>query len=216
MKICNVIGCDIQQHARGYCSKHYHRFMKHGDPNWIFIKKQCSIGDCEMLVYGHGLCHMHYFRWRKYGDPGESARLRIKSEQHEMVGTRIYKIWKDMRQRCRNPKNRGYQYYGGRGINVCKKWENSFIAFYQDMGNPPSFKHQIDRIDNDGNYEPSNCRWVLHIENNRNRRNVKLNIEKAQEIRILKNQGMAAKKIAQHLNINLSNIYNVLGGKIWV
>lgn len=82
---------------------------------------------------------------------------------------RVYRIWQHMRNRCGNLNNKKYADYGGRWITVCERWQ-SFAAFYADMGEPPSVKHEIDRIDNDKGYEPSNCRWATHSENSRNRR----------------------------------------------
>lgn len=79
-------------------------------------------------------------------------------------------IWCAMRNRCNNPKNLKYYLYGGRGIKVCDEWERSFDQFYADMGPRPTRQHSIDRIDNDGDYEPGNCRWATEQEQHDNNR----------------------------------------------
>lgn len=80
-----------------------------------------------------------------------------------------YRIWNEMRQRCTNPKCNRYYSHGARGISVCERW-NDFSAFMEDMGPRPSIAHSLDRINNDGNYEPSNCRWATRKEQARNKR----------------------------------------------
>lgn len=81
--------------------------------------------------------------------------------------SRAYKAWSGMLQRCGNPNGRGYYRYGGRGIRVCEEWKQ-FENFFRDMGNPPPGL-SIGRINNDGNYEPSNCRWETRLEQGNNR-----------------------------------------------
>lgn len=89
-----------------------------------------------------------------------------------------YRVWTGMRERCRNPKQASYLLYGGRGIAVCERW-NDFNNFLQDMGPRPVGKRiSIDRIDNEGDYEPGNCRWTTPKENTNNRRNSKKNRDK--------------------------------------
>ncbi len=89
---------------------------------------------------------------------------------HRLSYTPEYRAWQQMRLRCLDPKHAAYPGYGGRGITVCERWKDSPTTFLADMGPKPSSAHELDRIDNDGNYEPGNCRWVLRKENDRNRR----------------------------------------------
>jgi len=91
--------------------------------------------------------------------------------RHGLHNIKEYRVWTGMRQRCSNPKSKCYRWYGGRGIKVCERWADSFQNFYQDMGARPTDKHEIDRINTNGNYEPSNCRWITHKENLDNMRN---------------------------------------------
>lgn len=91
------------------------------------------------------------------------------STTHGMSYTSEYKIWQNMHQRCGNEKHKSFADYGGRGIQVCKEWKN-FDGFFADMGLRPTLKHSIDRIDNDGNYEPDNVRWATHRDQNANKR----------------------------------------------
>jgi len=97
-------------------------------------------------------------------------RTRLANITHGMTDTRTYHSWQGMRQRCYCPKSISYPNYGARGIRVCDRWNDSFAHFLEDMGVCPSPRHEIDRVDNEGNYKPGNCRWADRIQNARNKR----------------------------------------------
>ena len=87
-----------------------------------------------------------------------------------MSGTRLYSIWSGLKGRCNNPNDPRYDRYGGRGISVCEEWNTSFQSFYDwAISNGYSEDLTIDRIDNDGNYEPTNCKWSTSKEQCNNR-----------------------------------------------
>lgn len=93
------------------------------------------------------------------------------NESHGPNGrTKEYRAWSGMRNRCNSVKCKKYSIYGGRGIKVCDRWESSYDNFLSDMGRAPSPKHSLDRINVNGNYEPSNCRWATSIEQSNNTR----------------------------------------------
>ena len=81
-----------------------------------------------------------------------------------------YIIWNGMLARCLNPQNPNYHRYGARGIKVCDRWREDFVHFISDMGRRPSSQHTLDRINNDGDYTPGNCRWATMKDQCRNRR----------------------------------------------
>jgi hypothetical protein len=102
---------------------------------------------------------------------GSRGTRRHKAERHGLTGTSEYNSWVGMVQRCTDPNFKRYADYGGRGIKVCDRWRNSFTAFLADMGLKPEPKrnYSVERDDNDGNYEPTNCYWATRSEQQKNR-----------------------------------------------
>ncbi len=138
-------------------------------------------------------------------------------EQHGMSHTKEYNTWCHMKNRCYNKNNKRYKHYGGRGITVCDRWLHSFMAFFEDMGSKLFSKAQIDRIDNDGNYEPGNCRWTTCTENNRNRRFTKLTINKAKTIRKLyKSTEITITRLAKKYGIDRHTVRDCVNYLTWI
>lgn len=125
---------------------------------------QCDCGNVSVvtksnLVSGHTTSCGCYHKERKLAA----------STRHGKSHTKVHNAWNAMLDRCTNANYEGYPLYGGRGIAVCERWR-VFENFFADMGEPPSPQHSLDRIDVNGNYEPSNCRWATAKEQSRNRR----------------------------------------------
>jgi hypothetical protein len=126
--------------------------------------------------------------------------------------TSEYQSWRGMRERCINPSHKSYPNYGGRGIAVCDRWLRSFDAFLTDMGSRPK-DCSLDRIDNSGDYEASNCRWADRQTQARNSRRFKLSDEQVVAIRAMLATGARQVDVALIAGVARSHIANIATGR---
>lgn len=214
---CLIDGCNNNSKTKGLCGKHYQRLLRHGDVNYtekIYDHPDtCSVDGCKNIYFTMGFCNKHYLRFKKYGDP---LFTKTTHEEHGLRSKPEYEVWAGMKARCNNPTHVGYKRYGGKGISVCKRWSDSFLSFYTDVGPRPSKTHQIDRIDSLGNYEPGNCRWATVEENNQNRNTTKLSPDIVCKIRDEYKKGENTHKgLSQKYGVTRSVITAIINNKKW-
>ena len=163
-------------------------------------------------IYKCGFCGTD-FKANTYGIKSKNTKscgcykkLKVleSNKKHGMRNTRLYNIWSKLKGRVLNPKNERYINYGGRDITICDEWKNDFMSFYKwAMLNDYSDELSIDRIDNDGNYCPENCRWSTRTIQSRNQRIRKDNSSGYKGVTYIK----ANKKFKAQIRVNNNNIY---------
>ena len=175
---------------------------------------KCCIKGCDGDVQGHNLCRPHYQAWRQNGHPlhffgRRSPILKGKSASKE------YKTWHSAKRRCTKVAAPSYPNYGGRGIRMCARWMESFDNFLEDMGAAPTRDHSLDRVDVNGNYEPSNCRWATASQQSRNTRSVRLSADIVATAKGRWESGEAPHRIARDMGVPYSALQQAIRGKSW-
>lgn len=192
--VCAYGGCRRPHKGHGFCSMHYQRWKNSGDPSAAKPKRVDISGQRfgRWTVTNHFrgkkpvewlcVCICGKENWVQGGTLRNGGSLScgcLCRDRHHAMAThghtcnnrqsREFNSWHAMRARCGNPRATGYHLYGGRGISVCARWQRSFSAFLSDMG-PRPLRTSLDRINPNGNYESSNCRWATPKEQQANRR----------------------------------------------
>lgn len=188
-KRCEIEGCDGNSHysvqgKKGMCSKHYQRFRAHGANYSAFSTSagRCKVNGCQnkgvlnksgSRTFPQGYCGMHYQRLKHHGNALFTKKPIDGRSTHS-----LYSIWSNMKTRCYNEKSINFKHYGGKGIRMSDRWLNGengksgFACFVDDVGERPSPKHTIDRINSEGDYTKFNTRWADRHKQAANRKGV--------------------------------------------
>ena len=152
-KVAKAIDISGRKYGRWTAIRFMHKVGRYH--YWLF---RCSCGNEKVFYKGHTA-----------GSNSCGCLSRELKTKHGKSKTKIYYVWRGMRNRCNNKNTKSYPDYGGRGIRVCDRWD-SFDNFYADMGDKPFRGAEINRIDNDKDYDPDNCNWVTKTKNLSNTR----------------------------------------------
>lgn len=184
----------------------------------VLCKCKCRCGNEKIIVWDNLKNNLT----KSCGCYKKEEKEKKYSKLNTSIKSAEYTTWRGIKDRCYKLKNINYHNYGGRGILMCDRWFNSFECFYNDMGKRPSSKYSIERIDNDGNYEPLNCKWATREEQDRNRRtNVwieydnrkmilfdwakELCVSRPNDIKIMIDKGVPFDEIYQHFKHKKQN-----------
>ena len=180
--------------------------IRHGKK--LKVECVCECGTRRLVPAGRS-----YVRSRSCGCLTRDAS-RARSIIHgRSKNDRTYRIWMGMRRRCTDQRGNRFQYYGGRGIKVCDRWQD-FALFLQDMGEAPKGL-TLDRIDGDGHYEPGNCRWATYSVQARNKKACKLSVEAARTAIRRRAEGASYSQIGRELGVDSATICGIFRGETW-
>ncbi len=169
----------------------------------------CTVHGCDLPSVARGVCDKHRKRLARHGHLGFTRP----PDWGQRTSHPLYKMWHGMIRRCHDKKSLQFANYGARGVTVCQEWRD-FWRFLDDMGpRPPG--HSIDRINNLGNYEPSNCRWATSAEQSRNRRSSVITRTLAIEIKRRAKHGEKTGDIARSMALEYDQVRNVIVGLSW-
>jgi hypothetical protein len=181
----------------------------------------CDCGATDVVAIGNVLQQGN----KKSCGCATGAMVRAAKRRHGQAGaqrTKVYQCWKGIKQRCINPKQAAWRNYGGRGIKVCDRWLNSFEAFYADVRDPPGPGLSLDRIDNDGNYEPGNVRWATRSQQQKNARFDKFQGERngramitAEDVRFIRASSAKRAVLAEMFGLAPTHISGIRSGRHW-
>ena len=166
----------------------------------IFIKKQLTDKNNALYLCECPICKNTFEMWASHYYRGDNP---CRCTHYALKSKRLYSIWTNIKSRCNNSNVPGYKNYGGRGIKICSEWQEKFECFYKwAISNGYKDNLSIDRIDVNGNYEPSNCRWVTRIEQSQNKRNtIRINYN---------NETLSLRRVCDILGLNYKSEHSFL------
>ena len=187
----------------------------------IYLREAGRENGRRMAIFKCPYCGKEVKRWYYNGIRQKSCGCWRGRPTHHQSGTRLYRIWANIRQRCLNPNIPDYQYYGAKGIKVCDEWKNSFESFMAwALQNGYADGLTIDRIDSSGDYEPKNCRWITQSENvsranrERSRPWAKLTPSMVRQIRDMAGR-LSQREIARRLGVSPKIVWKVIHRKTY-
>lgn len=134
---------------------------------------------------------------------------------HGMSKHPVYRLWQSMKSRCLYPSVQGFKYYGARGISVCEEWQDFEVFSAWALANGYAQGLEIDRLDNDGNYEPGNCRFIPHLHNSQKRSNAKCDLSTAKNAKGLLSEGLPIQSVCDRLGLPYMVVWHIAKGNTW-